>query len=43
MHEVTKTVADVLEVEADRVTVVLHELPADRISVGGVTLEKRRG
>ena len=43
VREMTETVAKVLEIEKERVTIVLHEMPPNRFSVGGITLDKRRG
>lgn len=42
VREVTEVVASILEVDRERVTVLLHELPASRIARGGITLEKRK-
>ena len=43
VKEVAETVARVLEIDKERVTIILHETSPKRFSVGGVMLEKRRG
>jgi len=42
IENVTKATSESLEVDPDKIMVVLHELPPDKIARGGITLKEQR-
>lgn len=42
IKNVTKTISESLEVDPQRVTVVLHELPPENWAKGGITLKEQK-